>query len=159
MSTQPTGQATTTRKTFSRETEVSLLIESDPAVMWTLLTNAPDLPRWNSTITRVDGTIAPGQTIRLVSTLDPSRTFKLKITTFEPEHKMAWADGVAPFFRGVRTYTLAPQEGSFTLFRMHEKMGGLMFPMAARQIPDFGSSFEQFARDLKKEAETIAQEQ
>ena len=38
---------------------------------------------------------------------------------------------------------------------MTEKIGGLMFPMAARHIPDFNPVFEQFANDLKKEAETI----
>jgi hypothetical protein len=32
-----------------------------------------------------------------------------------------------------------------------------MFPMAAKSIPDFKATFEQYAKDLKQEAETIAQ--
>jgi hypothetical protein len=40
---------------------------------------------------------------------------------------------------------------------MTEKIGGLMFPMYAKYIPSFDESFEQFAADLKKEAEIINQ--
>ncbi|GAB5532382.1 MAG: hypothetical protein Roseis3KO_41590 [Roseivirga sp.] len=46
-------------------------------------------------------------------------------------------------------------DGTVT-FSMAEKMGGLMFPLAAGQIPDFTASFEEFAADLKSEAEIIA---
>jgi hypothetical protein len=38
---------------------------------------------------------------------------------------------------------------------MTEKIGGSIFPLFARFIPPFDVSFEQFAADLKKEAETI----
>ena len=38
---------------------------------------------------------------------------------------------------------------------MVEKIGGLMFPLFASQIPSFDESFEQFTADLKKEAEMI----
>jgi len=41
-------------------------------------------------------------------------------------------------------------------FAMNEKMGGLMFPMYAKYIPPFDESFEQFAADVKKEAEVIS---
>lgn len=38
---------------------------------------------------------------------------------------------------------------------MTEKIGGLLFPLYAKYIPPFDKSFEQFAADLKKEAEII----
>lgn len=38
---------------------------------------------------------------------------------------------------------------------MTEKIGGLLFPMYAKYILSFDKSFEQFAADLKKEAEII----
>ena len=38
---------------------------------------------------------------------------------------------------------------------MTEELSGIMFPMVARQIPNFKESFEQYAADLKKEAELI----
>jgi len=38
---------------------------------------------------------------------------------------------------------------------MTEKIGGLLFPVYGRFIPPFDDAFEQFAADLKKEAESM----
>ena len=84
--------ATAIRKTFSRTTSVSTVIKADPAVIWALLTNAADYKRWNSTVVSIEGDIAPGEKIHLKSTLDPKRTFKLKVKTFEPEKSLVWGD-------------------------------------------------------------------
>ena len=40
-------------------------------------------------------------------------------------------------------------------FTMHEKIGGLMFPLYVKHIPPFDDAFEQYAADLKNEAEKI----
>lgn len=145
--------AATVRKTFSRTTSVSTVIKADPAVIWALLTNAADYKRWNSTVISIEGEIAPGEKIRLKSTLDPKRTFKLKVKTFEPEKRMIWGDG-----KGNRTYTLTNNGNGTIAFSMTEKIGGLMFPMYAKFIPPFDATFDRFAADLKKEAEKIGKE-
>lgn len=144
------GKATTVKKTFYRETSVSIDIQADPAIIWKLLTTAHDYPRWNSTVVSIEGEIKAGQKIKLKSTLDPKRTFKLKVKTFESGQKLAWGDG-----KGLRTYTLTKKSNGIVTFNMHEKIGGVMFPMYAKYIPPFDQSFEQFAADLKKEAEMI----
>ena len=38
---------------------------------------------------------------------------------------------------------------------MSEKIGGPIFPLFSKYIPSFDNAFEQFAADLKKEAEAI----
>lgn len=146
------GTATTTKTTFSRETTVSINIDANPVIVWSLLTNASDFARWNSTIVSIEGNIALGEKIQLKSTLDTSRTFKLKVKTFEKDSTLIWGDG-----KGDRTYTLIPNGNGGVTFTMTEKIGGLMFPMYAKYIPSFDESFEQFAADLKKEAEIITQ--
>lgn len=145
------GKATTLKKTFNRETSVQIDIHADASIVWSLLTNANDYPRWNSTVTNLEGTILQGETIRLKSTLDTKRVFKLKVKEFEPERKLVWGDG-----KGNRTYTILPNNKGGSIFTMQEKIGGLMFPLYAKYIPAFDESFEHFARDLKKEAELIA---
>lgn len=150
LTTVPEGKAVTTKTMFSRETAVSCKIQADPAIVWQLLTNAADYPRWNSTIISIDGEIKPGETVQLKSTLDESRTFKLKVKTFEPETQLAWGDS-----QGTRVYSLTEGAAHTTTFVMREKIGGLFFPLFARFIPPFDESFEQFAADLKKEAELI----
>jgi uncharacterized protein YndB with AHSA1/START domain len=144
------GKAVTTKTTFSRETTVSLKIEADPSIVWALLTHASDFPRWNSTIASLTGEIKAGGAIELKSTLDEKRTFKLKIKEFLPEQKLVWGDAM-----GNRVYTLTKEAGSKTSFTMTEKIGGPLFPLFAKYIPSFDESFEHFAADLKKEAETI----
>lgn len=141
------GKATTIKKTFSRTTTISQTINADVATIWKLLTNAGDYARWNSTIVSVEGNIQKGEKIRLKSTLDPSRTFKLKVKEMVSQQKLIWGDAM-----GERTYTLE-KNGKETLFTMTEKIGGLMFPLFANKIPSFDESFEQFTADLKKEAE------
>lgn len=144
------GKATTVKTTFSRQTTVSIQIDANLAIVWALLTNTTDFARWNSTIISMEGQIAPGGKIKLKSKLDPKRTFKLKVKAIEPEKRMVWGDG-----QGNRVYTLTDNGNGSLTFTMTEKIGGAMFPMYAKYIPPFDASFEQFAADLKKEAELI----
>jgi uncharacterized protein YndB with AHSA1/START domain len=144
------GNAKTIKTTFYRETTVSIDIKADASIVWALLTKASDYPRWNSTLTSIEGNIALGEKIALKSVLDPKRTFKLKVKEFEPEKKLVWGDG-----QGNRVYTLSKNANGTVTFSMTEKIGGLMFPMYAKMIPPFDQTFEQFASDLKKESETI----
>ncbi|MEM7039518.1 MAG: SRPBCC domain-containing protein [Bacteroidota bacterium] len=141
------GKAATTHKTFSRATSITETISAEPAVIWQILIDAADYPRWNSTIVSLEGKIQEGEKIRLKSTLDSSRTFKLKVKEMVPNQKLVWGDGL-----GKRTYTLE-KKGNGTQFTMHEKIGGPMFPLFAKKIPSFDQSFEQFTADLKREAE------
>lgn len=147
---QHTGKATTTKSTFSRETSISTTIQADPAIVWALLTHAADYPRWNSTVTSIKGNIRQGETIELMSTLDPKRTFKLKVKEFVPEKRLVWGDAM-----GSRVYTIDKAEAGTVVFTMREKIGGPLFPLFAGMIPSFDGSFEKFAADLKREAETI----
>ncbi|GJM28274.1 MAG: hypothetical protein DHS20C17_09090 [Cyclobacteriaceae bacterium] len=144
------GKATTGKKTFSRTTTISQYIDAGPSIVWALLTNASDFSRWNSTVVSIEGEIQEGEKIRLRSTLDPNRTFKLKIKEIIPNQKLVWGDAL-----GKRTFILE-KKGDQTLFKMSERIGGLMFPIFANKIPSFDESFEKFTADLKKEAETIA---
>jgi uncharacterized protein YndB with AHSA1/START domain len=145
-----TGKATTEKTTFGRNTSVSNDIKADPSIIWKLLTNASDYPRWNSTVISIEGNIAAGEKIKLKSTLAPKRTFNLKVKEFVPEKMIAWGDG-----QGMRIYTITQMGNGTSSFSMKERIGGMMFPLYGKYIPSFDQSFEQFAADLKKEAETI----
>lgn len=149
---QQPGKARTTRKVFSRETAISVEIKSDPATIWNLLTDAVDYPKWNSTVISIDGKIALNEKIRLKSYLDPKRVFKLSVKEFDTNKRLVWGDSM-----GRRVYTLESSGNGRTKFTMTEKIGGPVFPLFARMIPPFDESFEQFASDLRKEAETRAE--
>ncbi len=145
------GKAVTDKKIFSRATAVSIDIQADKSIIWALLTNAADFPRWNSTVISIDGTIGPNEKITLKAKLDPKRAFKLRVKAFEPDSRLVWGDAM-----GTRVYTLHTIGNNLTNFAMHEKIGGPLFPLFAKMIPPFDDAFEQFARDLKTEAEIIS---
>lgn len=144
------GKAFTVKTRFSRETSVGIDIKAEPAIIWALLTKASDYPRWSSTIISIEGKIALGEKIKIKSSLAPTRTFNLKVKEFVPEKRLVNGDG-----KGNRVYTLIDKGNGITNFTMNEKIGGLMFPLYAKYIPSFDQSFDDFANDLKNEAEKI----
>lgn len=141
--------STTTRRFFSRETEVAIDIRATPAHLWTLLTDGARWPDWTSTVLSVDGSIAPNGKIKLRSSLDPNRVFSLTVREFAPNSRLSWGDAM-----GKRTYELSPRDKGVVRFRMHERIGGPLFPLFARMIPSFDESFDRFAADLKRRAES-----
>ena len=146
------GRASKTKSAFRMEYSAGINIKAKPDRVWALMTNAADFPRWNSTVKSIDGRIALGQTIKLVASIAPTRTFNLNVIEFVPEKRMVWSDGNA-MFKGVRTYTLSPKGDGSTDFTMSEVYTGLMLPMIAGSLPDFAPAFEQYVADLKREAE------
>ncbi len=136
-------KAHTVKKVFSRETAVSILINATPEKIWQILVDVGNYKNWNSTILSIEGEIKAGGEIKIVPSINPNRTFKLKIKAFEPYTKMVSGDAM-----GSRTFLLEKVEGG-TLFTMTEKIGGLLFPLFANMIPPFDDAFDAYARDLK----------
>lgn len=141
-----------TGSTFRLECRVAITIAAPPEKIWALLTDAAGFARWNTTVTSVEGTIALGERVKIRVPVS-ERTFSPKVTAFVPNERMVWSDGMAPMFKGERTFTLTPRPDGTTDFEMVETFSGLMLPMIKGSLPDFGPVFDQYARDLKKEAE------
>jgi hypothetical protein len=146
-------KAQKTASTFRQDCSIRCDIKASPEAIWALLTDAKRFPKWNSTVTSIDGEIALGQTLALKVPLDPKRTFKPKVTKLVPNQAMIWSDGFAPMFRGVRTFSLTSKGEGLTEFAMREEFSGLMLPMIRGSLPDFAPAFETYAADLKVEAE------
>ncbi len=145
--------ATKTNGTFRMRCAVRCTIQASADRVWALLTDAPSFPRWNSTVTSIDGVIAAGRTLKIQVPAAPGRVFKPKVTALEPGRSMVWSDGMAPMFKGVRTFTLSPGPDGGTDFAMMEEFSGVMLPMIKGSLPDFAPMFETYAGDLKREAE------
>ncbi len=128
-------------------------IDAPPEVVWRLLTDASTYRAWNKSVISIDGQIAPSQTISLVSTANPKRTFKLRITEMTAPNRMVWSDGMPlGLFTGERTYLVEPREG-VTHFEMTEEYTGLLAGLFTKAIPDLSPSFNLFADSLKAAAE------
>jgi hypothetical protein len=145
-------KVTQAHSAFSMSCGVAVNIRATAEHVWRLLTDAEGFPRWNSTVTQVEGQIREGQKLRL-HVPGTTRTFTPKVSGVVPNQRMTWSDGVAPMFKGVRTFQLTPRSDGTIDFAMEERFSGLMLPLAKKAMPDFGPIFERYAADLKKEAE------
>jgi hypothetical protein len=142
-----------TNGAFRMSCAVSCNINASAEKVWQLLTDPDGFPRWNSTVTSLKGKIAIGETLELKVPLAPKRVFKPKVTKLEANQLMEWSDGMAPMFKGVRTYLLQPKSDGTIDFSMSEVFAGVMLPMIKGSLPDFGPAFETYAADLKRAAE------
>ena len=147
------AKATKTSSTFRMDCAVTITVRESPEKIWALLTDSAGFPRWNSTVTRIEGEIAEGQTLKVQVPTVQGRVFKLKVSQVERARRMTWSDGMAPLFRGVRTFALTPNPDGSTEFSMTEVFSGLMLPMIKGSLPDFVPVFEAYAEDLKRAAE------
>ena len=136
--------------------EAAATIAAEPERVWAVLTDGPAYAQWDSGVERVEGQIAPGERIKVVSEANPGRGFPVKVSGFEPPGSMTWSGGMPlGLFKGVRTFSLTP-DGAGTRFTMREEYTGPLLGLIWRSMPDLGPSFEQFARGLKAQAEQPA---
>jgi hypothetical protein len=111
-------------------------------------------PDWDSGVLRVEGKIALGETIKVVSGAAPGRTFPVKVSELDPNRSMTWSGGMPlGLFTGVRTFTLTPASDGTTHFQVREEYTGPLLSIMWRSMPDLGPSFAQFAAGLKRRAE------
>lgn len=137
--------------------EASATIAAPPDTIWAILTDAPHYADWDSGVERVEGRIAPGQTIKVFSKVAPGRAFPVTVREFVPGRAMRWHGGMPlGLFTGERSFSLAPRADGTTTFSMREEYSGPLVPMMWRSMPDLQPSFDQFARGLKARAEASA---
>jgi len=137
-----------------KEFSASTTINASPEAIWAILTDAPSYPEWDPSADRIEGRIAPGETVKAYTKLAPGRAFPAKVTEFEPGKKMVWSGGMPlGLFTGVRTFTLEPQGNGATKFTIQEVFSGPLLPVIGRSLPDMTVPFQQFVDGLKKRAE------
>jgi hypothetical protein len=131
----------------------SIRIQASPDRVWAILVDAPSWPTWNTTVDKVDGTIASGNQVTVHARISPGRSFPVNVAVFDAPSRMVWSSGMPlGLFKGERTFTLAPAEGG-TEFAMREQFTGPLSPLIGMSIPDLQPAFEKFAACLKKHAE------
>ncbi len=132
----------------------STLIQASPETIWNILVDGRSWLKWNPTVTKIDGTIAPGETVKVHTKINPDRVFAIKVSEFVPYERMVWT-GSMPFglFKGERIYSLSRHADGSVKFSMRESFSGLMAALIAQSIPDLQPAFDEFAAALKQRAE------
>jgi hypothetical protein len=137
-------------KTF----QTSIEIASSAEQVWSVLTDAARYTTWNSTVDRVEGSIARGNTVTVHAKISPGRTFPVRVTQFDAQRSMTWSNAMPlGLFKGERVFTLSPSGAGRVRFAMKETYSGLLAPVITKSIPDLQPVFDQFAADLKAHIE------
>lgn len=138
-----------------KEFSATARIKAAPKTIWSILTDAGKYPEWDPTADRIEGRIALGESIKAFTKLSPGRAFPVKVTEFVPAQKMTWQGGMPlGLFKGVRTFTLTPQNNGTVEFTVREVFSGPLLPLIGRSIPDMTEPFQQFVGGLKQRAES-----
>lgn len=129
-------------------------INASADTIWKILTDGARYPEWEPWADKIEGTIAPGETIKAFSKLSPGRAFPAKVTHFDVGKRMEWTGGMPlGLFRGVRSFNLQPESDGTITFTLREEFTGLLLPLLGRTIPDMSQAFNDFAQGLKTRAE------
>jgi hypothetical protein len=132
----------------------SINIKAPADRVWSIITDAPNYPKWDPGVIRIEGRIAPGEQLTAYTKLSPNRAFPAKVTVFEPGRKMVWSGGMPlGLFKGVRTFTLAPKNDGSLDFTLREEFSGPLLPLMAGSLPDMTQTFQEFVAGLKAHAE------
>ena len=127
---------------------VSRHIPASPERVWAVLTNPGKLASGPLGITKLEGDIALGRSLKLWTEATGTRAFGLTVTTMEAPKTMVWEGGMPlGLFKGVRRFSLSPS-GEGTTFEMSETFSGLMAGLITKSIPDLNPAFEKFANGL-----------
>jgi hypothetical protein len=138
-------------------TSFSTLIEIRAPIdrIWDILTELRSWPRWNTTINRTDGEIKLDAKVTVYVTQDPGRAFPLRVVELLAPRRMVWAGGLPlGLFKGTRVFELSTASDGMATFSMREDYTGLLASVIGKSIPDLQPAFEEFARCLKREAES-----
>jgi hypothetical protein len=133
-------------------------IKAPPETIWKILTDAPNYPKWDPGVIRIEGKIASGEKVVAYNKISPNRAFPAKVTEFVPNQRMAWSGGMPlGLFKGVRTFTLIPKPDGSVDFTLREEFSGPLLFLIGRTIPDMTQSFNDFVTGLKSHAESLAE--
>jgi hypothetical protein len=147
------GKATVTRTMFRLAIAVTKSIDAPATTVWNLLTDLRAQSKWNSTVTSIEGKVALGGHVSFVVPEAPGQTFREKVVAYQEAKSMVWRLNRWPLLVGERTYRLTPRPHGATELAIDEVLQGLLLPLIAKSLPDFGAMFERTATDLKAAAE------
>ncbi len=131
------------------QASLQVTINASPAVVWHLLTDIDNWPRWQSAIesASIQGPVAPGTSFRWKSGMSISS----KITQVDLGRHFTWT-GSAMMAHVIHTWTIQPAVGGGTLLETKESMAGSLLTLvySSKKL----DQADQFWLDsLKRQAE------
>lgn len=141
-------------------THAEILIDRPPAEVWRIISDTAAYPTWNPFITRVDGNLKQGATIRIVlgATASDSMVFRPTVLLVRPGQDLCWRGSVwiRGLFDGKHCIHLSAVAGG-TRLEQSERFTGLLAGRLTKDvIEDTRQNFQAMNVALKKRAESAS---
>jgi len=141
------------------EITASVEIPAPPSVVWDVLTDLDEYPRWNTLLT-LTGELAEGNTVsaRLAVPGLPAVRFRPEITAIEPERVLRWRStlfGVT----AEHAFLLDPTAAGTRFVQREQFSGRLAGPVVNRLERRIRRGFEQMNVGLRRRAVEIADDE
>lgn len=132
--------------------EADALINARSSTVWDVITDAGNLPVWESGVTEIHGEIRDGHVIRIRTATAGKRVFRLRVQQL-PGEVMTWKGGIPlGLFTGLRTFRLTPY-GSMTRLSVREEFTGPLVPALWKRMRDLQPELDAYLKAAKARAE------
>ena len=140
-----------------KEIYTEIEINASAKVVWDILIDFDDYPRWNPFMKQISGNPQEGFRIQVFLQPPNSRgmTFKPKILEYIPEEKLRWLGSllVPKIFDGEHSLIINKINSDEVLFIQKERFTGIFIFILGGLLKDSKQGFEMMNMALKKEAE------
>lgn len=140
-----------------KEIYTEIEINASAGVVWDIVTDFDNFPRWNPFIREISGMLQKGSMIRVVMKPPNSSamTFKPAILEYKPEEKLRWLGKlwIPKLFDGEHNFIIKKIDENKVLFIQKENFSGLLVPILSGLLKNTEKGFEMMNRALKEESE------
>ncbi len=142
---------------FAGTVHVDAPIAAPPEKVWDALMDITAHAEWDPMLEIASLDPVHGGTVKFAVKLPNGRKMPLqaKISRIEPAVALAWRGGSALKISGEHYFTLQPDGLGGTLFGHGEHYGGLLLPMAWKQLARSGRMYAAMAQALKRRVEDV----
>jgi uncharacterized protein YndB with AHSA1/START domain len=132
------------------QASLRIIINAPPTIVWHLLTDIDNWPRWQSAIqtASIEGPVAPGTTFQWKSGM----SITSKIAQVDPGRHFTWT-GSAMMAHVIHTWTIQPGPAGGTLLETKESMAGSLLTLvySSKKLEE---ADQLWLDSLKRQAET-----
>jgi hypothetical protein len=143
---------------MTKEIKTSILIDTAPEKVWSVLTNFDNYPNWNPFIKSIKGEVKVGN--KITARIEPPEakgmTFKPSVLTFETNKELSWIGHLlfAGLFDGKHKFELIDNGNGTTTFIQSESFKGILVPLFKKMLDiNTINGFDAMNKRLKELAE------
>ncbi len=142
-----------------KEIYTEIEINASALVVWNIVTDFDNFPKWNPFIREISGTPQKGSMIQVVMKPPNSSamTFKPTILEYKPEEKLRWLGKlwIPKLFDGEHNFIIKKIDENKVIFIQKENFSGVLVPILSGLLKNTEKGFEMMNRALKEEAEKL----